>query len=114
MHAQNAKFEGRAIRISPATTALAWPPSPPPQFNKENNDLHAIASIFKRTKEEIEDKYKLSEKAKSLVSATEQAVGSVGSKIANSHCVSSAANWFSKTLDKASKRVAELDTKTKH
>ncbi|KAI9157422.1 hypothetical protein LWI28_022289 [Acer negundo] len=122
----DAIFAGQAIRIMPATD-FANPCSPDKLINNKtkNNEvqglvpalhteMQAIASkgaeMLKKTKEEIEENYKLTEKsmmlveqARSLVCATEQAAGYVGSKIANT-----GANWLSNVLDNASKRAAEL------
>ncbi|KAK1570633.1 hypothetical protein Q3G72_004834 [Acer saccharum] len=122
----DAIFAGQAIRIKPATD-VANPPSPDKLINNKtknievqglvpalHTEMQAIASkgveMLKKTKEEIEENYKLTEKstmlveqARSLVCATEQAAGYVGSKITNT-----GANWLSNVLDNASKQAAEL------
>ncbi|KAK0593267.1 hypothetical protein LWI29_033841 [Acer saccharum] len=122
----DAIFAGQAIRIKPATD-VANPPSPDKLINNKtknievqglvpalHTEMQVIASkgveMLKKTKEEIEENYKLTEKstmlveqARSLVCATEQAAGYVGSKITNT-----GANWLSNVLDNASKQAAEL------
>ncbi|KAH7548482.1 hypothetical protein ACOSQ2_032034 [Xanthoceras sorbifolium] len=127
----DAILAGQAIRIVSATDLASPPPSPCRLNNKTNNnemqglvpafhsEMEVIASkgveILKKTQEEIEEKYKLSEKstvlvkqARSIVCATEQAAGYVGSKITNGDYASTGADWLSNVLDKASKRAAEL------
>ncbi|TXG48995.1 hypothetical protein EZV62_024870 [Acer yangbiense] len=128
----DAIFAGQAIRIMPATD-FANPPSPDKLINNKtknievqglvpaslHTEMQAIASkgvkMLKKTKEEIEENCKLTEKstmlveqARSLVCATEQAAGYVGSKITNT-----GANWLSNVLDNASKRAADLGSNRK-
>ncbi|KAK2634727.1 hypothetical protein Ddye_029519 [Dipteronia dyeriana] len=98
-------FAGQAIRIVPATD-FTNSPSPDKLINNKTKGVE----MLKKTKEEIEENYKLTEKstmlveqARSLVCATEQAAGYVASKIAYT-----GANWLSNVLDNASKRTADL------
>ncbi|XP_031252767.1 uncharacterized protein LOC116110682 [Pistacia vera] len=130
-----AAFGGQIIRILPAKDSEN-PPSPNNLTNEtkkgENQgfipvihaEMQAIASkgveVLNKTREEVEENYKLSEKGramiertKSLVSAAKPAAEHVGSKIVNNDYVTKGAYWLSSAMDMASKCAAELGTKRK-
>ncbi|KAM0962346.1 hypothetical protein ACFX1X_021852 [Malus domestica] len=72
--------------------------------------------MLKKSKEEMEEKLKQSEKAgivlmnqtKSAIYAVEQAAGRMGTALMNTNYVSTGARGFSDVLDKASRSASEL------
>ncbi|KAK6241751.1 hypothetical protein SCA6_007140 [Theobroma cacao] len=136
---QDATFAGQPIRVLPKKD-FANPPLPHqlPYVTESNRIqgnipvMQAVVQVMasegieklNHTRDEIEKKYKLSEKSRELmnktrsavyaadqaVSAAEEAARDVATRIMNTDYIAKGATWLSGVLDKTSKFVSELGT----
>uniref|UniRef100_A0A5B7BIG9 RRM domain-containing protein n=1 Tax=Davidia involucrata TaxID=16924 RepID=A0A5B7BIG9_DAVIN len=117
---------GRPIRILTFQNAATPPMSYAYRMNNENPNnesqefipamesaLQSMGSkgieMLNRTKDELEENYKLSEKGKALVEQTARCIDDT--VIRRNQYISTGAVWLSGVLDKASKYAYELSTK---
>ncbi|WRX14142.1 RNA recognition motif domain - like 10 [Theobroma cacao] len=135
----DATFAGQPIRVLPKKD-FANPPLPHqlPYVTESNRIqgnipvMQAVVQVMasegieklNHTRDEIEKKYKLSEKSRELmnktrsavyaadqaVSAAEEAARDVATRIMNTDYIAKGATWLSGVLDKTSKFVSELGT----